>query len=634
MKKSILVFSSFIAAASIMSQPKGLFMPEPIRKAIENHTRTHEGLPGAAYWQNSAGYDIEAEMNPQTRLLIGSETITYRNNSPDSLRVVVIKLLQNIYKKGMARDFPMDTDLVNDGVIIEEIHVRGERVDLADQQKVREYGTNLFLILGKDNAVPPGADIMLSVKWHYTVTDLFIRTGVYRDSSFFMGYWFPQVAVYDDIDGWDTEQYTGLQETYNDLADFDVRITIPSPYIVWATGDLGNSSEIFSAAVQSRIERSMETGEIIHILTMDDRAYTFRDDAERNTWHYHAGGVPDFAWAAGCHYLWDATSVIVDSATGRRTWVNAVYPPDAKCFTKAIGWAAHCIEYFSTEFPGIPFPFNKHISYNGQAHSAMEFPMIANDCDHENEEYITEIVAHEIAHTYIPFTILTNERHCAWMDEGLVKLFGELFTEEYGNDRENFRYLNTTQIYTHHAGSPFDLPLIMVSSALDPYHNFGHSYAKAVASHLYLFEMLEAEGEGNSLKEYFRRWTGKHPTPYDFFATMGHVAGRDLSWFWEPWFFNFAVPDLAIGVVKQDGPGNPVIRVVNKGGLPLPIHIEVTYDNGEKETIDRSVAVWEEGNLFTELTVDTDQPVIQVILGDPGIIDIHPVDNQWKAGNM
>ncbi|MEZ5198616.1 MAG: M1 family metallopeptidase [Bacteroidales bacterium] len=632
MKK--VVSLSFVAMCFIQfsfSQEYKLYTPKNIQNSYESGTRSPDGNPGENYWQIFSEYDIDVSLDIQNRKLSGKETIHYYNNSPDTLRYLVIKLLQNFHKNGMARDYLLDPEKINDGVKLEEIIVNGTNLDLENRRETYFYGTNLYAIMKHDSQILPNSKTTLSITWHFDVPDLAIRVGAYTDSSYFMGYWFPQMAVYDDIMGWDTEQYTGLQETYNDLANYNVKITTDQSYLVWATGELQNGSEIFSSEIQQRIDQSKKSEEYIQIINNENYSSgnIFKENP-KSTWHYQADDVPDFAFAVSNYYLWDATSVEVDKETGRRTWVNTVYPPQANAFKKSIEWAAKSIEYFSSEFPGIPFPYNKHISYNGQGHAAIEFPMIANDCDGEDDEYIAEIVAHEIAHCYVPFTVLTNERLFAWMDEGFVKLLGERFTEIYGTKREDFNKLNTTNIYKRYAGSINDLPLATISSSINPVHNFSLSYAKATVANVYMLEILKEKGIEFPMKEFFDRWTGKHPTPWDFYYTMNEAAGEDLNWYWKAWYFEYGYPDLSIANVNQGN--SATIGINNLGNLPVPLVLEITYEDGSIQKIHKSPEIWKNTNTY-DLVVNTEQKKIEkVILGEKYIIDIYPANNTWEAG--
>jgi len=628
---SIIVFCIF--QFSLAQQAK-LYTPKNIQKSYEEKTRSLDGKPGENYWQNFSEYDIDVSLDIKSRELSGEEQIKYYNNSPDTLRYLVIKLLQNYHKEGIARDYAIAPEKINEGVILDKVEVNGKVLDLENRREVFIYGTNLYAIMAKDSRILPQSETSLKIIWHFEVPDLAVRVGAYTDSSLFMGYWFPQMAVYDDIMGWDTEQYTGLQETYNDLADYHVKITTDESYIVWATGDLQNSSDIFSSEIQERINQSQKTNDYMHILSEED--YTngtniFKKNAQ-TTWNYKASKVPDFAFAVSNYYLWEASSVVVDKKTQRTTWVNSVYPPTAKSFKKSIEWASKSIAYFSSEFPGVPFPYNKHISFNGQAHAAIEFPMIANDCDDDNDEYIAEIVSHEIAHCYVPFSVLTNERLFAWMDEGFVKLFGEKFTEQYGNKREDFEKLNTTRIYTRYAGSINDLPLATLSSSLSTTQNFSHSYAKAAEANVYLFEIFQDKNIEFPLKAFFDRWEGKHPTPWDFYYTMSETLGEDLSWFWKPWYFEYGYPDLSLAGVEQGENASIVIK--NSGKLPIPLTLEIYYEDGSTQRIHKSPEVWKDTDMYEQIVKTDHKKITKVTLGEKYIVDIFPEDNVWEGDKL
>jgi len=380
---------AFFTFTFVQGQNDELYLPLEIRNAYQSGTRSQTGAPGDNYWQNFAAYAIEAEFDTKTRKLSGHETITYHNNSPDTLKHLVIKLLQNIHQKGAAKDFQINPESLHDGMVVEWIIMNLDTLDLKNKSQVFFYGTNLYLVLKENSVVHPGSKSTIQIHWSYDVVDVAIRTGAYNDSAFFIGYWFPQIAVYDDIVGWDQQQYTGVEETYNDLADFDVKITTDESFVVWATGELINKKEIFSREVLKRIDESMESDHIVAIIQEDDydQNRVFCKEAS-TTWHFQAKNVPDFAFALSNYYCWDATSVMADRETNRRTWVNTVFPPSAKGFKKSIEWAARSISYFSETFPAIPFPYDKHISFNGHNHTAMEFPMMANNCDSDKDEYL------------------------------------------------------------------------------------------------------------------------------------------------------------------------------------------------------------------------------------------------------
>jgi len=621
--KRLLLLAAGLTIMASGSPQSGLYEPLEIKHAYENGTRSRDGLPGNAYWQNSAQYDLKAELDPETKTLKGEGIIKYRNNSPDSLRFLVIKLLPNIHKEGSAKDYAISSESLTKGMIIDTLLINGKTWNLNDRREAIEYGTNLYLLFNPAEKVPPGSNTGIFVKWSYEVPEHGIRNGAYSDSSFFIGYWYPQVAVYDDIFGWDREDYTGKQETYNDTGSYRVEIKVPEDYVVWATGDQLNEREVFSERTMDRIEASRKSGETLHILSNDDyQSGEILKKGHNGTWIFEASGVPDFAWACSNYYLWDANSLELEG-TGRNVWVNTAYPPDSKAFGKVADVAHAGIRYCSEVFPGVPYPFDKHITFNGITYVGVEYPMMANNGDHDPEENYTELTVHEIAHNYIPFYMLSNERKNAWIDEGWVKLIGELYGESLGLKREDKHFLNTVEVYEAIAGTSNDLPLIVPSGNMTPRYNFPLSYAKAANSNLFLLEIMKEKGVQDPLKEYLMAWQGKHPTPYDFFYYMNSLCSEDLSWFWKPWYFEFSSPDLEI--VQGDQPGQVI--VCNRGGIPLPIRIQLEYEDGELRMIERSIREWASGQ--DRIVVDIPDPVhiVQVTLGGGDIPEVDRENN-------
>lgn len=624
MKSTTVFFILFVFSTTIFAQNE-LYMAKEFMAGYENNTRSADGLPGENYWQNTADYTISAELLPESRQLTGSGTITYYNNSPDTLRYVVVKLLQNIYKKGAARDFGIAAENLHDGVVVENLKVNGIDYSTDNPRQVRVYGTNMYIILPHNQPLNPDTQIEIAMDWHYTLAPQGMRTGAFGDSTFFIGYWYPQIAVYDDIYGWDRELYSGLEETYNDWANYNVSITCPAPYLVWASGELQNEAEIYSGEILSRIAESRSGNEVVHIISTSDLSEeNYLISNQKVTWEFKANDLPDFAWAASANCLWDATSVEVDAATGRRTWVNSVYSESAKMFEKVAFYAQENIEYFSKEFPAVPYPYHKHITVNAKHRNAMEFPMLANNALVETEAHQIEFTAHEIAHAYFPFYVLSNERQNAWLDEGWVKLIGERATEQFGYQRTQLEQMNTKDVFERHALTSFDLPLLTPSSSQHAYHSFQNSYAKSLHANLYLLDIMKEKGVEQPLRQFIEAWAGKHPTPYDYFNFMSNLAGEDLSWYWRPWYLEFTYPDLAVVSVS----GNKAL-IENKGGLPIPLSVEMTYSSGEVEQKYYSPLVWKNGTTV-EIAVPADKTLEQITIGDTEIVDIQISNNSYN----
>ncbi|HNW97695.1 MAG TPA: M1 family metallopeptidase [Bacteroidales bacterium] len=627
--KKIIALCIMFGSLQIFSQNNSLYLPSVYKKAYEKGTRSYDGKPGSKYWSNRSEYNIKASLDPATKKLKGSEKLTYYNNSPDTISILIVKILQDIYKKESPRDLKITADQLSDGVNISSLNVNDVSWNLNDRKQAIRFGTNLAVRLQPGKYLLPGSSIKLNISWDYAIVSNGFRTGALTDSAMFIGYWYPQMAVYDDYAGWDTESYTGEQETYNDLANYKVELTLPSNYIVWATGDLLNASEIFNESIYKKIEASKKSKEVIKIITPEDYKQKITKGTGDIVWKYNAKNVPDFAWATSSYYLWDATTAVSDSKNNKTVWVNSIYPPTALQFKNVINYAKKSIEFLSDSFPGIPYPYDKHFTFNGHKQLAVEFPMMANNCDNANENYIYEITAHEIAHGYLPFYLMTNEREYAWMDEGFVKLFGEMALENKGVKRYENEYLNTIEIYKYLATSRFNVPLITPSSSLNSDYNFATSYAKSVNALYYLIQVMKEKGINNPLKLFMETWQDKHPTPYDFFFYMNTLAKEDLSWFWKPWYFEFTEPDISIKEVVQN-PSNNSITIENTGGMPIPAVIKIMYADSTSETISKSALIWKNNKTYT-FSIPGKKKIIRVELGDAYLVDANPENNLYKA---
>jgi hypothetical protein len=623
MKKTVSLFISLMFVFTAFTQ-SGLYEPKEIKKAYDKGTRSREGIPGENYWQNELDYKLKAQLDPETRMLKGEGSIIYTNNSPDTLKYVVVKLLPNIHKKGGARDFSVGPECLNEGMVIETISINNTAQDLDNHRKFMEYGTNLYIIFDRSEYISPKSTQELYFKWNYEVVHGGIRNGAFTDSAFFIGYWYPQISVYDDVYRWDREDYTGIQETYNELGSYDVEITVPGDYVVWSTGDQINEEEVFSGSILDLIDRSRRSDQVVHILTPE--SYSGREvlkDIEEITWKFRATSVPDFAWACSNYYNWDACNLKLENDNGRSVWISAVYPSTSKSFDKVAEIARQSIDYLSNDFPAIPYPFNKHITFNGIHHVAVEYPMIANNSDHRSEEMYTELTIHEIAHNYIPFYMLSNERKHAWIDEGWVKLIGELYGETLGIKRENKTALNTISTYERMAGTSNDLPLILPSGFMTVRGIFYHAYAKAANANMMLLQLMADKEIENPLKEFLKAWEGKHPTPHDFFYFMNTLCGEDLAWFWNPWYFEFGAPDLGL---KRGNNANEIL-IENLGGIPLPVILTLTYDDQSEIVLEESIWTWKEESEYISIMIPEIARVKSIVLGDPAIPDIDDSNN-------
>ncbi|MBS1496217.1 MAG: M1 family metallopeptidase [Bacteroidetes bacterium] len=618
--KSLSFFSiCLLIAANVFSQSL-LPTPENIEHAISKGTRSISGMPGKNYWQNNADYNIKINFEPTTRLLTGTEEIIYTNNSPDTLKQIVFKLYPNLYKKGSQRLMTIKAEDISEGVAIEEMKVDNITQELSG---LKEDGTNMIV---KIAPLLPGRQLNFFIKFSYTLNKTsHIRTGEVDEGSYFIAYFFPRIAVYDDIDGWNLNPYLGTQEFYNDFCHFNTSVTVPANYLVWATGDLKNCDEVLNEAFCKKIKQAENSDAIINIIDSTDlKNGNITLPNNTNTWKFEANNVTDVAIGISNHYIWQSSSLVVDKATGRRTRVDAVFNPSHKDYFRIAMDARKTVEAMSYRFPKWPYPYNHETVFDGL--DQMEYPMMVNDNPLEDKAESIELTDHEIFHTMFPFYMGINETKYGWMDEGwatigewlISPMIDSTIVDEYGMDRtEKF------------AGTEVDMPITTLTTQEYGLSMFLNSYPKPALGYLYVKDMLGDDLFFKGLHHYFKNWAGKHPIPTDFFYSMNAGSGKNLNWFWQKWFYQNGLPDE--GIVKLTGSGsNKLLMVKLKGTKPLPVDVTIIYKDGSTQKIHRSIAVWENGNNTTAIRFTATKLIKKILLGSTYIPDADRSDNELE----
>ena len=593
----------------------GLPVPGNIQKTFNKGTRGTDGRPGKNYWQNSADYNINISFDPTTRVISGSEEITYFNNSPDSLKDILFKLYPNLYKKGSPRLMKIDDADASDGIEIKELSINDETKDV---QKLRIDGTNMSVPI---TALASKGQIRFKIKFSYILNkNSHIRTGQVDNGAFFIAYFFPRIAVYDDIDGWNRTPYLGVQEFYNDFCNFKTTVTVPDNYLVWGTGDLQNCSDVLNEKYCERIKEAENKDELIDIINNTDLKRGGITSNKGNSWIFEAKHVTDVAIATSNHYLWQSSSLVVDSSTGRRTRVDAVFNAVHKDYQHVLADNRKTVESMSYRFPKWPFPYNHETVFDGL--DQMEYPMMVNDNPVEDRAESIELTDHEVFHTMFPFYMGINETKYGWMDEGwatigewlISPMIDSSLVDEYGMNG-----VNAT------SGNEIDLPISTLSTQLSGTAYFINSYPKPALGYLYVKDMLGDDLFYKGLHNYFRNWNGKHPMPYDFFYSMNTGSGKNLNWFWKRWFFDDGTADLAIDKVS-----GKQISILSKGEKPVPIDLTITFVDGTQQKIHRSVAVWEKGNKTVVVNTASAKAIKKVELGSTYNADANQKDNVWE----
>ncbi|MEO7307596.1 MAG: M1 family metallopeptidase [Ferruginibacter sp.] len=614
---------SFIMISFLLQASQGqttLPIPINIKKTFDKGTRSMDGKPGKNYWQNAAVYNIDVNFNPATRLIKGTITINYTNNSPDTLKEIVFKLYPNIYKKGASRLMNIKGEDVTDGVAIEKLSANEE---LLPAKNYRIDATNMSVRI---KPLGPKGTIKFNITYNYILNkQSHIRTGEVEDGAYFIAYFFPRIAVYDDIDGWNRNPYLGTQEFYNDFCDFTTSITVPGDYIVWATGDLTNSTAIFKEKYQQRIQQAETRDGYITIIDSTDIKDRITKNETSNTWIFEAKHVTDAVFALSNHYMWQSSSLVVDKATGRRTRVDAVFNPKHKDYLLVAADAHKTVEAMSFNFPKWPYPYSHETVFDGL--DQMEYPMMVNDNPVEDRAESIELTDHEIFHTMFPFYMGINETKYGWMDEGWATIGEWLISPMIDTSLVDLYGIAAVE---QTAGNEVDMPIMTLTTQEYGTSMFINSYPKPAMGYLFVKDMLGDDLFYKGLHNYFRNWNGKHPMPYDFFFSMNEGCGKNLNWFWKRWFFDDGVPDLAIVKVTEKG-NSKQITIETKGTKPVPVDVTVVFTDGSSQKFHQSIAVWEKGNKTTLINFTSAKKIRSVALGSSHVPDSNKKDNFWKS---
>lgn len=625
----ILLLSVLLFGIGVYAQSWNLLVPKEIRRAYSKGTRSVDGFPGVNYWQNHADYNIEATLLAKESMLRGHEKVVYYNDSPDTLDYIVIRLYQNFYKKGNPRSWKIDSSDVTSGVDYSTPEItnnRGENIF----KSANETATNLYVRLTEP--LLPNDSINLEMKWSFHIPQKsWNRMGNYGKNNFMIGYWYPQIAVYDDIDGWDKTDFNGITEFYNDFNNYDITITVPAGFMVWATGVLQNGNELYKKSISKKIKEAYQSNEIITLFTSDDcRNKKVLKNYQYNTsWHFKAQYVTDFTFGTTKETNWMGSSLVVDTITGRRTFVDVVFPDSMITFPKAAEWCRWSVNYMSKVLPGVPFPYPHMTSWsNGRRTGGMESPMMANNGDPKSVPSAQGLFFHEISHSYFPFYMGTNERKYAWMDEGWAAYLTNGIMEAKAPDYNYYQRLSST--FEKMSGSEKEMTVMTLSYMTADWQAYrSHAYNRPAMAYAYLRDMLGDSLFIKGLHTYMKHWHGKHPMPYDFFASMQSGTGQNLEWYFMPWFFERDFADLGIKKVTLD---NKIV-IQNYGGLPLPVKITCFYKDGTKGDFYRTAAIWRSGNTAVIIEADANKNIDRVVLGDDNIPDINKKNNTLKLDN-
>ena len=427
---SLVVLCAALVCAPAVGQTTGRPLPPPVdipaefRAAIAAGTRTTTGAPGPRYWTQTASYRLNARLLPEQKRLEGSAVITYKNNSPDTLSNLHIDLTQNFHKADAVR---LESAEVTGGVEIKRVAVDKQELRSAGQgPRYQVFGTRMAILPARP--VPPGASTEIAIDWAFTIPQAGAgeRMGWDGDNLFFLAYWYPQMAVYDDVVGWHPDQFLGTTEFYADFASYDLTVNVPAGWVVMGTGRLSNAAEVLAPAIHQRLQRAEASDSVVHVITAQDFANaTLPGQNGRLRWNFVSDSVRDVAFSVTRASLWDAARTAVGDRNGDGrtdyTRVDAFYRAAAPRWRNSVRYSQHAIR-FQSGYLGIPYPW-PHMTAVEAAEiigGGMEYPMMTliGDYNAQGDSALYYVTAHEEGHMWFPMLIATDERRYSWMDEG------------------------------------------------------------------------------------------------------------------------------------------------------------------------------------------------------------------------
>jgi hypothetical protein len=622
--------------------PYPVVPPAEFQFAVEQGTRTETGEPGPNYWQQRADYRIRARLDTSARWLTGNAQIRYRNNSPDTLMVLALHLHQNLHQPGVVRNEPQE---VTDAVAITRLSVAGQTLQPAAAPGPGPLRTPGYLIDGTllvvRPATPllPGAETTLEVDWTLEIPQSGAgRMGWDADDLFFVAYWYPQMAVYDDLGGWHVDPYQGRGEFYMGYGDYDVTLTLPEGWVVRATGELQNPAEVFPPEIRTRLARASQSDSAVVILTPADfgpgRA-TLRGRAGALDWRFTAQNVRDFSFSATYRSRWEAARTPVGDRTGdgqpEYARIEALWREAAPRWTQVVRYQQHSLSFLS-QFTGFPYPYPHMTAVEGAniIGGGMEFPMMTlmGDYNRAGDAALYAVTAHELAHMWIPMLVGTDERRYGWLDEGATS-FAEVearndFLPGEEHERENYEgYLQVAAL-----GLEGEI-MRWTDFHYSPPAFFSATYAKPATLLSTLRGLIGEERFMEGYRGFIRNWAYRHPSPWDFFNAFNTAAGRDLDWFWRSWYYETWTLDQAVDNVATDRRGT-TIEVLDLGLVPMPARLTVTREDGRAEHHEVPVETWLAGRRTATVTLPAGPPVVRVEIDAEGVFpDIDRENNVW-----
>ncbi|MGM7449439.1 M1 family metallopeptidase [Idiomarina sp. ST20R2A10] len=703
-----------------------------------NIYRTASGAPGHAYWQQEADYKIEVALDDENQSITAQSTITYTNNSPDTLRYLWVQLDQNRFKKdsiGPQSQASGDLDRVSfsrmESMLTQEEFPAGyelTEISNEDGEPLAHYVNDTMLRLDLDEPLKSGESVTFNINWQFNIIEAEVLGGrggyeYFEDDGNYlyeMAQWFPRMAAYYDAEGWQNKQFIGNGEFALEFGDYRVEITVPADHIVASTGVLQNPDEVLTSTQRERLEKARNSDKPVKIVTEEEALENQKESTSNTkTWIFEADKVRDFAWASSRKFIWDAQGY---KKNDTNVLAMSYYPEEGNPLWERYSTASiiHTIEHYNDYSFDYPYPVA--ISVNGPV-GGMEYPMITFNGprpyvdEDSGEKYYSKrtkyglisVIIHEIGHIYFPMVVNSDERQWTWMDEGINTYLQFLAEQKWEKDYPSWR--GEPRNITSYMASSNQMPIMTNSESILQFGN--NAYGKpATALNILRETIVGRELFDFAFRQYAQRWKFKRPTPEDLFRTIEDASGVDLDWFWRGWFYSTDHVDIALEQVNQltintqdpeiekawqeqqenaepeslttqrnadvnykihqqpdltdfynenddytvtnadrnkyqelieglneeqremlkNGSNFYVLDFANKGGLVMPILLDLQFEDGSKEHVRIPAEVWRRSPEKVSKLLIRDKTLTQVVV-DPNweTADVDTSNNYWPA---
>ena len=619
-----------------------LTLPDPV-----NSYRGADGAPGPDYWQNRADYVLHAAIDTTTKTLSGGETITYTNNSPQTLDCLWIQLDQNIYRKDSRSTYAFGRfgKGSTDGYVLDSVEIESGIGKTAKTIKADWLVADTRLKITLPTALKgKGGKVKVKIRYHYTIPGLFggrTAWGTVKDGEIYdIAQWYPRMQVYDDHRGWDTLPYLG-NEFYLEYGTFDYDVTVPADMVVAGSGELTNPKAVLTPEQQARFAKAKASDATVTIRSPDDVAATLAHPASgTKTWRFHMDHTRDVAFSASKTFVWDAARINLPE--GKSSLAMSFYPRESVGTDKwgrSTEYMKDAVERFSKRW--YPYEWPAAINIAGPA-TGMEYPGIVFDGVDDAGKQLFWISAHEIGHSWFPMIVGFDERRHAWMDEGF-----NTFIDVYESDDFNHGEYGPKRDgeYSPKGGNPVDeilptikdpeAPVILTrADAIREKYRHPVTYFKSALGLVLLREQILGPNRFDpAFRKFIADWAYKHPSPSDFFRAMESEGGEDLSWWWRGWYFNNWSLDMAAKGVEYVG-GDPAkgakVSIANLGQLVLPATVRIAFADGTTRDVKLPAETWIQKGLEV-INLDSTQRITSVTVDPDHVLpDNDRSNNVWK----